>query len=162
MAQWSEFVAAVPEFATAVTQSFESGKHKTLATLRADGSPRVSGIEAYLIGDDLWFGSMPGALKGRDLLRDPRFALHGPPALLAAETSGAAGDVKLAGRAIRVTDRERIGAMLVARGFAADAFPESLFFTADLDEVVLTRMSDAGMVIDLWQPGQPVRHLPRS
>jgi hypothetical protein len=47
-----------------------------LATVRADGSPRISGLEAKFIEEDLLFGSMPGSRKGADLLRDPRFALH--------------------------------------------------------------------------------------
>jgi len=45
MVSWSEVEKAEPEFAARVRQSFESRKHKTIATLRADGSPRISGIE---------------------------------------------------------------------------------------------------------------------
>ncbi|MEU8176611.1 pyridoxamine 5'-phosphate oxidase family protein [Microbispora hainanensis] len=172
MAGWHEVVESAPEFAARVRESFESHKHKTIATLRKDGSPRVSGIEAYVIGDDLWFGSMPGALKARDLRRDPRFALHGPPVLLdaaestdSADVSGSAGspggDTKLSGYAVEVTDRDRIAPMLAARGFGPDAFSESHFFIADIREVVLTRIEGSAMVMDLWRPGQGVRRLQR-
>lgn len=51
-------------------------RHKTIGTLRADGSPRISGIEAAFEDGELVFGSMPNARKGADLRRDPRFALH--------------------------------------------------------------------------------------
>ena len=34
---------AAPELALAVQRSFDAHIHKTLATLRADGSPRISG-----------------------------------------------------------------------------------------------------------------------
>ena len=55
---------------------FDAHRHKTIATLRADGSPRISGIEAAFENGDLIFASMPNARKGVDLHRDPRFALH--------------------------------------------------------------------------------------
>ncbi|OPG14301.1 pyridoxamine 5'-phosphate oxidase family protein [Microbispora sp. GKU 823] len=163
MANWREVAESAPEFAARVRESFESHKHKTIATLRKDGSPRVSGIEAYIIGDELWFGSMPGALKARDLQRDPRFALHGPPVILGAgEAAGSSGgDTKLSGYAVEVTDRDRLAPMLAARGFGPDAFSESHFFTADIREVVLTQIEGSAMVMDLWRPGQGVRRLDR-
>lgn len=163
MADWRDVAESAPEFAALVRESFESHKHKTIATLRKDGSPRVSGIEAYVVGDDLWFGSMPGALKARDLRRDPRFALHGPPVLLGAGDSAGSsgGDTKLSGYAVEVTDRDRIAPMLAARGFGPDAFSESHFFTADIREVVLTRIEGSAMVMDLWRPGQGLRRLER-
>ena len=37
---------ADPAFAARVRARFDAHKHKTIATLRADGSPRISGIEA--------------------------------------------------------------------------------------------------------------------
>ena len=69
---------AEPEFAARVRRLFGAGRHKTIATLRADGSPRISGIECGFADGELRFGSMPGARQGADLRRDPRFALHGP------------------------------------------------------------------------------------
>ncbi|MDR2988067.1 MAG: pyridoxamine 5'-phosphate oxidase family protein, partial [Nocardiopsaceae bacterium] len=78
MAAWKDIEQAEPEFAARVRKLFEAGKHKTVATLRADGSPRISGIECEFNDGALTFGSMPGARKGADLRRDPRLALHGP------------------------------------------------------------------------------------
>ena len=76
MASWGEFAAAEPGLAERVKGRLEAGVHKTLATIRADGAPRISGNEAWFAGDDLWFGSMPDSARARDLRRDPRFALH--------------------------------------------------------------------------------------
>ena len=45
MTTWKAFELAEPEFAGRVRALFEAGRHKTIATLRADGSPRISGIE---------------------------------------------------------------------------------------------------------------------
>src|SRR5690242_9670667 len=80
MVAWADVERAEPEFAARVRRLFDAGRHKTIATLRADGSPRISGIECEFADGELTFGSMPGARKGADLRRDPRFALHGPPA----------------------------------------------------------------------------------
>jgi Pyridoxamine 5'-phosphate oxidase len=73
---WQDVERAVPEFAGRVRALFDAHRHKTIATLRADGSPRISGIETVFEGGELVFGSMPNARKGADLHRDPRFALH--------------------------------------------------------------------------------------
>ena len=76
--EWKAIEQAEPEFGGRVRRLFDAGRHKTIATLRADGSPRISGIECEFADGDLRFGSMTGARKGADLKRDPRFALHGP------------------------------------------------------------------------------------
>ena len=53
-----------PEFALRVRRLMGAGRHKTIATIRADGSPRISGIECEFTDTDLRFGSMTGARKG--------------------------------------------------------------------------------------------------
>ena len=72
MATWDELTKAAPDRAEAVRQRFDAYKHKTLPTLRADGSPRISGSEASFRDGELWLGMMPDSLKARDVLRDPR------------------------------------------------------------------------------------------
>ena len=76
MAGWDEFARSAPDLATAVRRRFDSHRHKMLATLRRDGSPRISGIETTFADGELWLGMMPGSLKALDLRRDPRLALH--------------------------------------------------------------------------------------
>ncbi|MGQ0481404.1 MAG: hypothetical protein ACT4O0_10320 [Pseudonocardia sp.] len=44
MTCWAEVERAEPQFAAAVRALFEAHRHKTIATLRADGGPRISGI----------------------------------------------------------------------------------------------------------------------
>lgn len=63
---WKVIEEAKPEFAGRVRKLFDAGRHKTIATLRADGSPRISGIECECADGYLRFGSMPGARKGAD------------------------------------------------------------------------------------------------
>ena len=78
MVSWQQVLDEAPEFAATVQARFEIRKHATMATLRKDGSPRISGTEVEFEDGQLRLGSMPGALKARDLRRDPRIALHSP------------------------------------------------------------------------------------
>src|SRR5260221_12412789 len=76
VARWAEIEREVPELATRARGFLEAHTHRTIATLRKDGSPRISGIECEFVDGDLRFGSMWHGVKALDLLRDPRFALH--------------------------------------------------------------------------------------
>ncbi|HKR98900.1 MAG TPA: pyridoxamine 5'-phosphate oxidase family protein, partial [Candidatus Dormibacteraeota bacterium] len=101
MTAWLDVERAAPEFAQRVRALFDAHRHKTIATLRADGSPRISGIEAVFEDDDLIFGSMRNSRKSADLYRDPRFALHSAT-VDPVEGSEAQwpGEAKIAGRAM--------------------------------------------------------------
>src|SRR3954453_9739323 len=100
MPSWTEFEAAAPGLAARVRTRLDAHVHKTLATIRADGAPRISGTECRFADGELWIGSMWQALKARDLQRDGRHAPHtgssDPPAW--------SGDAKVAGVAVEVTD----------------------------------------------------------
>jgi hypothetical protein len=101
MTTWGDLEQAEPEFARRVRTSFDAHRHKTMATLRADGSPRISGIETSFADGELTFGSMANARKGTDLHRDPRFALHSATIdpVDGAEAQWP-GEAKISGRAI--------------------------------------------------------------
>ena len=147
MAKWSEIEADAPQLATLVRRFMDAGVHKTLATLRRDGSPRISGTEAKFGPRGLWFGSMPGAVKARDLQRDPRFALHSasedPPAWK--------GDAKVSGRALEITDPDEIEAVTGDK-------PSGPFhlFLADISEASVVSLADSGdhLVIETWREGR--------
>ena len=104
MASWSEFAAAAPALAERVQERFDAHKHKTMATLRKDGAPRISGTECQFEDGELWIGSMWKAVKALDLQRDPRYAIHS--ATDDPETS--AGEAKLAGTGHEVVDEEEV------------------------------------------------------
>src|SRR5229473_353068 len=101
MTAWKDVERAEPEFARRVRELFDAHRHKTIATLRAGGSPRISGIEVAFEGGELTFGSMPNARKSADLGRDPRFALHSATIdpVQGAEAQWP-GETKISGRAI--------------------------------------------------------------
>jgi Pyridoxamine 5'-phosphate oxidase len=151
MTMWRDVERAEPEFADRVRGLFEAHRHKTIATLRADGSPRISGIEAVFEDGELTFGSMPRARKGADLLRDPRFALHSAP-VDPVEGSEAQwpGEAKISGRAIP--------------SGAATEGPDADLFHADIAEVVHTHLDDKAtmLVIEWWTPAEGLRRVERA
>lgn len=155
MASWKELEQAEPAFAERVRALLDAGRHKTIATLRADGSPRISGIECELTDGELRFGSMPGARKGADLLRDPRFALHGPTFHpVEGKEQEWPGEAKVAGRAVPA------GAIHDESG--GEAVGE--MFVADLREVVITRLDENAtrLVIESWTPERGLRRVERD
>ena len=158
MASWSEIEAAEPAFAARARERLDVGIHKTIATLRADGSPRISGIEIFFAEGDLWFGSMPRARKAADLQRDARFALHGP----SSDPPGWAGDAKLSGRAEEIVDPEHRLRVFRTRG--SDPPTDAQLFRADIDELVLVGLNDAGdlLVIEHWHEGRGVERVERA
>lgn len=132
-----------------------------MATVRADGSPRISGIEAKFIDGDLWFGSMPRSRKGADLARDPRFSLHSgsddPP--------GWKGDAKLSGLAEEVVDLGRRQEVFRAMGADPEAVGlDSSLYRADVRELSVTKLTEAGdeLAIDFWSEAGGLRSLTRK
>jgi len=148
---WSDVEREAPDLARRVRELFDAHRHKTVATVRADGSPRISGIEATFDGGELTFGSMPSSRKGMDLRRDPRFALHSATVdpVTGAEAQWP-GEAKISGRA------ELTGAV-------ADQ-PDSDLFRADIDAVVHTHLDDAAtmLVVEWWTPGGGLRRVERE
>ena len=151
MTAWQDVEKAEPEFAGRVRALFDAHKHKTLATVRADGAPRISGIETVFEDGELVFGSMPNARKGADLHRDPRFALHSST-VDPVEGSEAQwpGEAKIAGRAI-------------VTGPATEG-PEGERFRADITEVVHTHLNPEAtlLVIEWWTPAHGLRKVDRE
>ncbi|WP_053206883.1 pyridoxamine 5'-phosphate oxidase family protein [Jiangella muralis] len=158
MTTWKQFDDEVPELAAIVRTQLTATKHHVLATLRADGSPRVCGTEVAFDGDHLTLGSMPEARKAHDLQRDPRYAVHNNPG----DGSMTVPDVKISGRAVEVVGAE-MEAYRTAREGAVPPGPFHLF-RLGIDEVVLAGLNDTrtGMAITLWRPGQPVQTFARG
>ena len=98
---WTDFEAAAPELAAAGRERLVATHVALLGTLRADGSPRISPIEPYLVRRDLIFGVMKSA-KAADLARDPRCAVHSA----VSKPDGSEGEFKLFGKAVEVMDQE--------------------------------------------------------
>lgn len=76
-ARWADLVAARPELASKARGLLYLGPIGLgfLATVRADGGPRVHPVCPVLTETDLYVMVIPGP-KLDDLRRDPRYALH--------------------------------------------------------------------------------------
>jgi hypothetical protein len=165
MARWDEVETSAPEFAARVRGLFDAGRHKVLATLRRDGAPRISGIEATFAGGELWLGMMPRSRKGQDLRRDPRLALHSPSLDPPEDPTRWGGDAKVSGRAVEVGDDAQREAFRAAAGGDGQETPgEFELFRVDIDEVVRTSVGDPAdhLVIELWRPGQGLTTMRRA
>ena len=148
MASWAEFEAAEPEFAARVRKLMSTHKHLTMATLRSDGSPRISGTEVEFADGQLRLGSMPGAVKALDLRRDGRVAIHGPTADPPADNAaGWKGEAKIAGIAHEV-----------------DSGGDAHRFVIDISEVVITRLNEGGnrLVVESWTRARGYRAMERE
>ena len=146
---WAEVEAEAPELMAAVRTCFTVRKHCTMATLRRDGSPRISGTEVQLADGQLWTGSMPRAVKALDLLRDGRVALHSPTVdPPEGDERSWAGEAKVAGVAVEVPP--------------ADPKDASHRFRIDLLEVVHTRVDGDALLITSWHAGRGVQSRRRA
>jgi hypothetical protein len=156
MAGWSEVETEAPELSAIARELLLAHTHLTLATLRKDGSPRISGTEIILAEGELWLGSMPRAVKALDLQRDPRFAVHSGSD---DPDKGWKGDAKFAGRVEEIEDDERKRAIV---GGEAPPGPLHLF-RCELTELVVVRLGEPAdhLVIESWHKGRGVSRLRR-
>lgn len=160
MTSWSELLIAAPEVGAQVQARIEATGLALLATLRRDGSPRISGVEPLFHGGELWLGMMPDSRKAIDLQRDPRFALHNATE----DKEVTEGDVKISGRAIEVTDDEAIASF--RRAFAGESGVEPPpgpmhLFRVDITEVATVQPNVDHLVIHVWRPGRAVQRIER-
>ncbi len=146
MSSWQQFAAAEPDFAGRVEALLVAHKHHVMATLRLDGSPRVSGTELSFDDGQLLIGMMSGTRRAADLRRDPRVAIHShtvdPPE---EDHSAWVGDAKLSGTAIELPPGSRS--------------PDADWFAIDLDEVAFTRVGQPAdhLVIESWKSGSALK-----
>ena len=125
-----------------------SRKHLTMATLRRDGSPRISGTEVELVDGQLRLGSMPRAVKAMDLRRDPRIAIHGPTEDPPSRAPAAwKGEAKIAGTATEIESDD-----------------PAHRFVIDIQEAVITHLNQAGdrLVVESWSPARGRRTFERE
>ncbi len=147
MANWNEIEELAPELAALIRERFDAHLHKTMATLRCDGSPRISGTEVKFAAGSVWIGSMGGALKAKDLQRDGRCAFHSAPL----DTDMIEADAKIAGVATEVHDLAEIRA--VWPEWEEHHAPGGAHaFRVDVTEMSAATVDGEHMVIRSWNP----------
>ena len=90
---WSEMTEGQPRLAALARERLIGPGVVLVATIRRDGTPRLSPVEPFVLDGDLWLSMMWQSTKARDLLRDPRILVHS----VITSRDGAEGEVKLRG-----------------------------------------------------------------
>jgi hypothetical protein len=156
MASFADVERREPELADRVRSIFSSTTNAVLGTIRRDGSPRLSGADAYFHDGQLRIWSMPRARKGDDLRRDPRVAVHSIPwdsrRVRAGADDGGAADAKVNGTAsltTNVAERAAFRAWLSsARGVEPPVDWD--LFTININTVTVISADDGRLVVDTW------------
>ncbi len=152
---WPTFAAQEPALAQAVQERFVEFRHHVLATLRRDGSPRVSGTEVQFKAGSLFVGMMHESRKATDLLREGRYGLHANPG----DGTMRGGDAKVAGTASEVVDPD------VLALYTEEVTPPEPFHVFELlvSEVVLTALhpDNDRLIITTWSPRGGLRQIER-
>ena len=146
-ASWDDFESDDPELAERVRERLGSHRHAVLATLRADGSPRLSGMEAPVRSGNLWLAMSPESRKVADLRNDRRFALHSAPD---AERLPA-GDARVEGVAVDA-DAAQLSEFVAGHRYQIDDESKMALFVAMIHRVVLVRVSHDSLLIESWTP----------
>jgi len=156
MASWTSFENDAPELAAKVRARLEANLHHVMATVRADGSPRVSGTEVRIWHDDLVLGSMWQARKALDLQRDARVAIHTNPS----DETMEGGDARLDAVAVEVVGDAN------AEFYADDESPPgpNHLFRLELHRVSLVEVDHeaARLIVTTWREGRGVTRVERD
>jgi hypothetical protein len=155
---WRDLELAAPEIAEPAKTRLDDARVALLATLREDGSPRISPIEPFFTEGHLLFGAMAWTLKVRDLERDPRCTLHsaitGP--------SAGEGELKLYGWAIEADDDLR--AACREGWWTEEPHEAARVFTLTVEEAAFVTWDYEGgeMTVRRWSPDAGFKTSQRS
>jgi hypothetical protein len=157
--RWDGFAAACPTIADLAEERFRADQLVLLGSIRPDGSPRISPCEVDFAVGRLLLGMMWQSRKARDLLRDPRIAVHSVPS----DKDNTGGDVKLYGRAVDESDagvRAAFRDTILARIDWAPDEPNFHLFSLDVLEAGFIRFGDSrlAMAWDVEGGFREVRH----
>ena len=145
MTSWTEFAQQAPELAAFGQARFQRGV-AYLATVRADGGPRVHPVTP-IIGQQLFLFMEPTSPKGKDLHRDGRYTLH----CAVEDAGGGEGEFYVRGRA-SLTDDPTIRAEAVQ---AASYTPHEryILFVLTVEFAFMNQYVESGTKTQRWASG---------
>jgi hypothetical protein len=160
MTSFADLQAAAPSIADFVQARVATTGLCFLATTRSDGWPRVSPLELSIADGRLYLGSMPNAVKARDLQRDPRCCVI----TSLADKDDLVGEGKLFCQAREVADTEgwerARAAFMAANGLDIGPLDDAggaHIFELDVAAAAWQRVEGDAWRTTSWAPGQPVR-----
>jgi hypothetical protein len=148
-ASWRDVELGAPELARLGMARLNSARVALLGTLRRDGSPRISPVDAHFAKGQLLVGAVARSAKTDDLRRDPRYVLH---SAVTGPDSGE-GELKLygtvdeAGRSLRAAPADA--------WWLASAPEEAVVFTLQIERAVFVDWDTKPglMTVHRWSPG---------
>jgi hypothetical protein len=154
--RWSDIEDAEPRLAGLGREKLLGPGVVLVATIRRDGTPRISPVEPYLLDGDLLLSMLWQSTKARDLLRDPRVLVHS----VITGRDGAEGEFKLRGT-VRVehdtaVQRRYAAAVAADLGWSPEVGRFHLF-AVDIDQVTFVRYDPGGsgdQQVAMWPPGK--------
>ena len=152
MATWAEVAAAEPELVRAGERLLQAFTLAFLATVRADGGPRVHPVTITVHDRRLYVFLVHGTPKRRDLLRDPRYALHSFPSFPRGTVESYVDDeLVLFGWARPIENAETRAA--VAAVHNDTVHERDLLFELEVDRAQHKTRRDGTAVYTRWAPG---------
>jgi len=148
MFQWANFEAAAPLLAAQGRELIERFRFVLVGTIRSDGTPRISPVEAHIVRGHLMLVMIPGTLKARDLLRDPRILVNSP----ITHSDDPNTEFKLRGRVVEIRDQ-------ALREATADAIETTSgwrppagwhFFSLDIEEAAFLAWQSGMLDLTRW------------
>lgn len=157
MPSFDDLTSAAPTIAELFSERIRATGLSFVATTRADGWPRVSPMELSVHGGHLYVGSMPNAVKARDLRRDPRCCVITP----LADKDDLSGEVKLFCRAREVVEAPEWASVralwLESIGLDIGEPGGSHIFELDVVGAAWQRVEGDTWRTTSWAAGGPVR-----
>jgi hypothetical protein len=159
MVRWAEFEAAAPELAAQGRELIERFRFVLVGTIRQDGTPRISPVEAHIVGGHLMLVMIAGTLKVRDLLRDPRILLNSP----ITHPDDPNTEFKLRGHAIESQDQALREATADAIASASGWRPPQgwHFYSIDIEDATFIAWKGGEMRMARWNRERGLDHVKR-
>jgi hypothetical protein len=151
--RWSDVKQQQPRLAEVGRERLLKPGVVLTATIRRDGTPRLSAAEPLLLDGELWLAMMPTSRKAQDLDRDPRLLVHS----VITTRDGGEGEFKVRGTAKDEPDlrRQQRFADAAAEALGWRAIPGQFrLFAVRIDDVSFIRYDDAtgDQFVALWPP----------
>jgi hypothetical protein len=152
--RWGELEAAAPDVAMVARTLIERPGFMYVGTVRSDGAPRISPVEAHLVEGHLMLVMIARSRKARDLERDPRVTLQSP----VTDPADPGTELKLRGRVAEVDEAQRADttrAIEAASGWRPQ--PSWRFFSVDVDSVAVLDWVQGELTLTVWDAERGVR-----
>lgn len=139
---WSELERRQPTLAGLGRRRLLDPGVILVATIRGDGSPRVSPVEPFVLDGALWLCMLWHSRKAADLLRDPRVLVHS----VITSRDGGEGEFKIRGTARAEDDPDLQARYAAAVGASLGWTPAPgrfHLFAVSIGEVTFIHYDDA-------------------